>query len=206
MIHAERARLKAELERVTAALATLPQGTNQMQGDEVAFAREQLEDRETQTRDKIDQLPAITGDPPMFQPHRDTGTGAFNLHLPAGPLNAHLSNNGGSAALVQRARLTTPLGEFDGQMWEQHGRVSDTLPSASTRVAVDGHLTLQFGDGQLASLPQNGGELTLSVTYTRADDRQLFEYRLQLLRAGGGVTDRPQWRAGRESTLRLSSD
>lgn len=145
---------------------------------------------------RSDSLPR-TDTGPVFAPASGAGAGAFNMHMPDGPLNTHLRNAGKLAVLVVASELETPLGSFEGSALLDDGESAKS--DRPVRVAPGENLILQFGPGALASLPQNGGELTLVLRFTRADGGTQGEYRLQLLRAGGGVTQRPQWRPGGES-------
>ncbi len=154
----------------------------------------------------LDELDRTRPDPPWFQPKSGVGTGTFNMHLPAGPLSAHLENSGGTDALVDQARLRTPIGEFDGGMWVQDDRTTSKLPEPSVRVPRDGYLIVQFGDGELAGLMQATGELWLSVVYRPPDREERSEYLLQLLRSGTGAGERPQWRPGQERVRELGAE
>lgn len=145
------------------------------------------------------------GDPPRLEPHPGQGAGAFNLHLTTGPFSAHLQNVGGSSAWIERATLKTPMGDFEGVMWEQHGRSGDDLGEPTARVAIDGHLIIQFKDPQVGALAQNGGELTLSVVYRRVDGPPTIEYQLTLLRRNTAANGRPIWKAGPERRRELGT-
>jgi hypothetical protein len=146
---------------------------------------------------------AVVADPPSFEP-APAGTGSFNQHQASGTLNAHLSNHGGSAALVLGVELGSPFGAHAGQVWlaeERNGSPSDP----PLRVPRGAHLQIRFEDPALQALGQAGGELELRVTYQPVSDpsttRQLL---IQLLRTGttGG---RPQWRAGRQRIIHIDT-
>jgi hypothetical protein len=142
--------------------------------------------RETESRRPVD--------PPELEPVTSP-TGTFNLHLPGGPLNVHLTNRGGATAEIVQARLSTFLGEFSGEMW-----VEQTAPLApergpSAELPRGSNLTIHFGDGQLEPLLQNPEPLTLNVQYRAAGRPELYEYTVKLHRAAAQPSACPQWRA-----------
>lgn len=132
-------------------------------------------------------------DPPKLEPV-EYSTGTFNLHMPAGPLNAHLVNRGGSTAEIEGARLSTFLGEFDGEMW-----VEQTAPLAPERgptaeLPRERMLTICFGEGTLEPISQSLEPMRLSVRFRAAGRPELYEYSLKLHRAAAQASARPQWR------------
>jgi len=139
----------------------------------------------------------IAGDPPRLEPHHGRGASAFNLSMPSGPFTAHLQNTGGSSAWIDRATLRSAVGDFEGVI-SQQGRSSDELRESAARVAIDGHLIIDFIDPEIGTLSQLGGELTLSVVYRRVDGPPSLEYHLTLLRTATDVNRRPIWRPGPE--------
>jgi hypothetical protein len=133
-------------------------------------------------------------DPPRLEP-ADYSTGTFNLHLPAGPLNAHMINQGGSTAEIAQARLSTFLGEFAGEMWVEQAAPLAPERGPSAELPRSGKLTICFGDGELEALLQSPEPLTLSVQYRAAGRPELYEYSVKLHRAAAQPNARPQWRA-----------
>jgi hypothetical protein len=57
---------------------------------------------------------------PRFEPIDRQPTGTFNLHMPNGPLHAHLTNVGGSTAVVESANLRHAGGVAPGLVWVDH--------------------------------------------------------------------------------------
>jgi hypothetical protein len=132
--------------------------------------------------------------PPDLQP-LESPTGTFNLHMPAGPLNAHLTNRGGSTAEILEAKLITFIGDFDGEMWveEQAPLVPERGPSA--KLMRYGKLTVCFGENTLAPILQNPEPLRLIIRFRAVGSPELYEYSLKLHRAAAQPSARPQWRS-----------
>lgn len=133
-------------------------------------------------------------DPPELEPV-EWPTGSFNLGMPAGPLNAHLVNRGGSTAEIEGARLSTFLGEFDGEMWVEQAAPLAPERGATAELPRGSKLTICFGEGALEPLLQNPEPLHLSVYFRALGRPELYEYSLTLHRAAAQASARPQWRA-----------
>jgi hypothetical protein len=141
-----------------------------------------------------DDSPRRPPDSPALRTH-EYPSGTFNLHLPAGPLNAHLRNDGGSTASVIGATLSTFLGDFEGVMWVEERAPLAPERGPTAELAHGRELTISFGDGELESLLQSAEPLRLAVRYRAAGRGELYEFRLKLHRAAAAASARPQWRA-----------
>jgi hypothetical protein len=114
-------------------------------------------------------------DPPELMPD-EYPTGTFNLHMRNGPLNAHLTNQGGSTAEIMGAKLSTFIGDFDGVMWIEEAAPLAPERKPTAELPRAGKLTICFGEGELEPLLLNLEPLRLSVRYRAAGRPELFEY------------------------------
>lgn len=139
-------------------------------------------------------MPRREIDPPELMPD-EYPTGTFNLHMRNGPLNAHLRNQGGSTAEITEAKLSTFIGDFDGEMWTEEPAPLAPERKSTAELPRGAKLTICFGEGELEPLLLNPEPLRLSVRYRAAGRPELFEYTVKLHRAAAQPSARAQWRA-----------
>jgi hypothetical protein len=194
--------LSARIVRTEDAIADLPDASSDVTAPKDQ-ARHALEERREHLLRELAELGGATptAAPPRLVPYPRWSTGTFNLHMPAGPLNVHLLNEGGSTARISSATLATVFGVFEGLMYAEEPPPLQPEPAATADLPPDTHLFLAFGEGQLADLPTATEPLHLRVRYTIANQPGTYEFRLDLHRAGSDPGFRPQWRAKRQETL-----
>ena len=139
--------------------------------------------------------------PPRLSPHPTWGTGSVSLRAADGPLSVHIINSGGSTAHVVSASLRTALGAFEGLMYVIDEPPLRPQSARSAALPAEAHLVIEFGDGDLKGLDKSTEPLRLRVRFRTAGRSELYEYRLNLHRAGAHPSGTPLWRGKSPETL-----
>jgi hypothetical protein len=156
---------------------------------EAAAAAQRREDERAERERQAEERRRM----PRFEPIENHSTGTYNLHLPNGPLHAHLKNVGGSAAMVESAVLHHLGKDTHGEVWVDEEAPRAAEPAPRCRVPVGGHLVIDFPVA--ADIAQQHDPLELRLLYTGPEGR-LGSLIVQLLRSGTTGHQRPQWRTG----------
>ncbi len=193
--------LKGQIGRAEGALDELPpasSGTNEEPWDQ---ARRSIDSRLSELTEEVRRLQRrasaseSVASEPRLEPLIGHGTGTFNLHLPAGPLHAHLRNTSEGDVEVLAATLETPRGTFAGEMYAEEPPPLAPDPQPSTSLPKDGHLVINFGESEFKGLQESTDPLAMVIRYRQEGSTQVYEMQLSLHRAPAVSTGRPQWRA-----------